>query len=184
MRGRLAEDLVGMRFGALTVIGRAENRLFRKNDGKTGVRIYWICKCDCGNEKEVRAGHLKSGKIISCGCIGQIHSTEAKIKHNQRHTRLYGVWCNMKNRCYNKNVRSYKDYGKRGIKVCDEWIHDFGAFSEWAFANGYDPEAEYGKCTIDRIDVDGDYCPENCRGVDLKIQANNGRVRGRKKASD
>lgn len=79
----------------------------------------------------------------------------------------------MKNRCYNTKVRSYKTYGGRGITVCDEWLHDFDTFSKWAYANGYDENAAYGQCTIDRINNDGPYAPWNCRFVDLKIQANN-----------
>ena len=166
MHGHYAEDLTGKRFGELVVISRAENQ---------GKRAMWICRCSCGEEKVIRGNHLRSGAIVSCGHIRKCHAIESLTKHNGRHTRLYGVWCNMKNRCYNKNVRSYKNYGLNGVTVCTEWLHDFGAFSKWAYASGYDPDAEYGKCTLDRIDVYGNYCPENCRWVDAKTQANNKR---------
>lgn len=175
MRGRFAEDRTGQKFGELTIVGRAENQIYIDLHGREHSRAMWNCKCSCGKTTTVRTDHLLSGRIVSCGCIGKKNSAEAKVKHGQTQTRLYKVWRNMKNRCYNRNVRSFKNYGANGVKVCAEWLNDFGAFSKWAFANGYDPEAEYGKCTIDRIDPYGDYCPENCRFVDLKFQANNKR---------
>lgn len=166
MFGHPAPDLTGKRFGNITVLHRAEN--------KSG-RTYWLCKCDCGTVKEIRADHLQRGEVVGCGCVRKEHARNALYTHRQTNTRLYYVYRNILNRCYNKNVRSYADYGAKGVEVCPEWRHDFGAFSRWAFANGYDPDAPYGKCTIDRIDVSGDYRPDNCRWVDLKTQANNKR---------
>lgn len=155
------DNLVGKRFGKLTVIERA-------GESKSG-NVKWLCECDCGNKTIVVGSFLKNGNTRSCGC--------GKIKHREKDKRLYSVWANMKNRCYNPHDIAYHIYGGRGIRVCDEWRTDFDAFKSWAIENGYDKDALYGKCTIDRIDVDGDYCPSNCRWVDMKTQAQNKRRR-------
>lgn len=92
-------------------------------------------------------------------------------------TRLYNVWKNMKVRCNNPHSKEYKYYGERGICVCDEW-NDFREFQKWAYANGYDENAKRGECTLDRIDVNKNYEPSNCRWVNMKVQCNNRRLWG------
>ena len=220
-------DLTGKRIGKLTVLYRAEN---------AGTNIVWHCKCDCGNELDVRSssllsnrtkscgcirrenfssivegkkiGHLTAiepaqpinrrtawkfkcdcgkevvvelrnvvnGRVKSCGCYRRKNTGKLNRKHGLQKTnhRLYNVWVGMRERCNNPNNTSYENYGGRGISVCDEW-NDFESFYEWAISNGYDKEAKRGDCTLDRIDVNGNYEPSNCRWVDMFVQNRNTR---------
>lgn len=172
-------DLTGKRFGRLTVIERGEDYILR-----TGQRTpRWVCVCDCGKVTLVRGTHLKSGSSTSCGCLREERAIQSLTTHNHRHHRLYGVLCNIKNRCYNENVKCFKNYGGRGISMCEEWRNNFESFFNWAMSSGYDPDAPFMQCTIDRIDVDGNYEPDNCRWVDAKTQNNNTR-RHRDKAKE
>lgn len=156
---------IGKKYGRLTVI-----EVIRPNKGETKFR----CKCDCGNEYIGTGKYIKYGNIVSCGCLSkEIKEKAIKTK------RLRGIYHGMKERCYNKNIESYKNYGGRGIKICDEWKNSFEKFYEWAIENGYDREAPKGKCTIDRINNDGNYEPSNCRWITLKEQAKNKRRSGK-----
>lgn len=160
-------DLQGRRFERLTV----KQYVGINKDHKAS----WLCVCDCGNSVVVSGKSLTSGNTKSCGCLRSERCSDLKRKHGKKGTRLYVVWKTMKQRCYNTNHIHYKYYGGRGIKICDEWRDDFQAFYDWAMTNGYDDEAMYGKCTIDRINNDGDYCPSNCRWVDMATQNRNKR---------
>ena len=154
-------DLTGQKFGKLTVIKRAENN----NRGQT----QWLCQCECGNKKIILGNNLKNGTTKSCGCIQKEHRLKGFNKtHGNTNTRLYRAWVHIKSRCYNIKVKDYKNYGGRGIIMCDEWLNDFMSFYNWAMANGYQDNL-----TIDRIDVNGNYEPNNCRWVDMKTQQNN-----------
>ena len=158
---------VGEKYGRLTIkeyAGKAKN-------GSTLVK----CICDCGAEKTVRLYALKNGTIKSCGCLAKEllikrNKTIKYTTHGQSKTRLYTIWCDIKQRCLNKNQEVFKHYGKRKIKICDEWRNDFNSFYDWAIRNGYNDNL-----TIDRIDVNGNYKPSNCRWVTMKEQHRNTR---------
>lgn len=157
------EDLTGRRFGRLTVI--------EETDERRSGSVVWLCKCDCGTYKRVSTHCLKSGGTQSCGC----YNREIITTHGESKTRLYRTWQGIKDRCTKPSCPEYENYGKRGIKMCDEWLNSFEAFRDWSKANGFVEDAKRGKCTIDRIDVNGDYDPSNCRWVDMKVQCRNRR---------
>lgn len=153
-------DLAGLRFGRLTVV--------RRSGAKNG-HVAWLCKCDCGRTIITTGNLLKSEKTKSCGCKKIEVCGDAHRNHGKSGTRLYVTWQHMKQRCYNPRNACYKYYGARGITVCDDWMQ-FEPFEQWALSNGYSAEL-----TIDRIDVDGNYCSENCRWVTWETQQNNKR---------
>jgi len=153
-------DITGKKFNRLTVIKRIENSTFRK--------ARWLCKCDCGNFTEVSGDNLRNGSVKSCGCLIK-DKNKQRATHRKSNIRLYNIWRNMKARCNNSKNPDYKNYGKRGIKVCDEWIN-FENFYNWAINNGYKE-----KLSIDRVDVNKNYQPNNCRWISLKKQSYNKR---------
>ena len=161
------KDLTGLKFGRLTVLHKCD---WKDAKGST----VWACVCECGTMRYIRLSSLTSENTNSCGCYLKDRAVESHTTHGGFHDRLYGVWNMMIQRCTNPNNWKYNNYGGRGIKVCDQW-RDYAVFRDWALKSGYDKDAPFSQCTIDRIDVDGNYCPENCRWADSKTQNMNKR---------
>jgi hypothetical protein len=157
-----SENYIGKHFGRLTVI----EPIYEEHK-----RTRWRCLCECGKETVVGSiHHLTSGNTRSCGCLHNEVAATNHYKHGGKGTRLYNIWKNARQRCRNKNNRDFnKWYGVRGIKFTTEW-DDFEKFKEWAEANGYSDDL-----TLDRIDPNGDYCPNNCRWASWKEQRHNQR---------
>ena len=148
--GRPAIDLTGQTFGRLTVVKQVK--------GSNTKSAYWLCRCTCGEVKAVARTHLMKGTTQSCGCLQRESIGNRARTHGGWKTRLYSIWRHMKERCYKPYSPKYPLYGGRGITACNEWIDDFPAFRDWAMDNGYQDHL-----TLDRIDNNKGYMPQNCR---------------------
>ena len=160
------KDLTGLRFGKLIVIKRVGS----DKDG----RAQWLTVCDCGTESVKIGKLLLNGHCKSCGCGEYENRLKSSISHGLSNTRLYNIWSAMKQRCYYTKHKDYHSYGGRGITVCDEWRNDFKTFYDWAITHGYRDDL-----SIDRIDVNGNYDPNNCRWATTLEQRLNQRPRER-----
>lgn len=159
--GKQRIDLIGQRFGRLTVVEYV---------GMRGNNSFWHCVCDCGNKVDVSSGKLRSGWTQSCGCLHKELLSLRNKSHGKSGTRGYVLYASMKDRCYNEKSAEYHRYGGRGISVCDEWLSDFDLFYRWLIDSGYEEDAPRGVFTIDRIDNDGGYSPDNCRLISIQQQ--------------
>lgn len=157
-------NLVGMTFGRLSVISKANTRIYKSGGKKTA----FLCRCSCGNEVEVLGSSLTKGQQ-SCGCLKNEKFIERSTSHGMTKTKTFVTWCAMKTRCNNKNASSYVNYGGRGIKVCDDWNNSFEAFLR---DMGEKPSDEF---SIERINVNGNYEPSNCKWATKKEQVRNKR---------
>jgi hypothetical protein len=155
-------DLLNIHFGRLLVLRRASS--VRRPNGKTRPR--WLCRCDCGNERIVRAEDLRAGNSTSCGCKQRESARSRLLTHGRSDEPLYKCWVQMKQRCYNPNNQRYPQYGARGIRVCSRWRKSFQTFlaDMGPRPNGH---------TLDRIKVNGNYTPRNCRWVTRAVQSRN-----------
>lgn len=154
----IKKDLSGLRFERLLVISRS-----------TSDYKYWLCKCDCGKEKYIRGDHLRKRRTLSCGCLGKENRLKKVYKHGLSYNPLYFVWASMMDRCYNTSFQDYRNYGGRGISVCDRWhkVEDFVSDMTKGYSKGLQ---------LDRIDNDGNYSPSNCRWVTRKQNNRNKRT--------
>lgn len=157
----MIKDLSGQKFGKLNVL--KFNNINCKNR-----HAVWLCRCDCGSEILVESSRLTSGNTKSCGCLKAELNKSRALKHGHYNERLYKIWFDMKRRCYNNNRKAYKYYGAKGITVCKEWLNSYNNFHNWALSHGYN-----NNLTLERIDFNGNYCPENCKWIPQSEQTQN-----------